>query len=156
MRTQARAQPTIEVTKMEWVDIVIRAVDALPARRAVIAITLGCEFDSRNQFLNSFSSASLDSLFVSETFQPLDVRLAAKPGHLPLGIVAVGLLGGGDGFVPIDFSAQELHCLTIPQRAQRPRAFAVFLEQGFCLVDQSRVEHSDGAPVDAGVEGRAV
>ena len=116
MRTQARAQPTIEVTKMEWVDIVIRAVDALPARRAVIAITLGCDFDSRNQFLNSFSSASLDSLFVSETFQPLDVRLAAKPGHLPLGIVAVSLLSGLQRLVSRKFCAEQLPRLFVAER----------------------------------------
>src|SRR5579863_8056920 len=35
---------------------------------------------------------ALNVLFISEAAQPADFRFPAKPGHLPLGVVAVGLL----------------------------------------------------------------
>ena len=37
--------------------------------------------------------------FIAEAFEPVDFGLAAEPGHLALGVVAVALLGAGDCFV---------------------------------------------------------
>jgi len=34
---------------------------------------------------------------IAEALDPVDLRLAPKPGQLPLGIVTVPLLGGFDG-----------------------------------------------------------
>ena len=38
----------------------------------------------------------LDFCIVTEAVDPLDIRFAAKPCHLSLGIIAMALLGRGD------------------------------------------------------------
>jgi hypothetical protein len=48
----------------------------------------------------------LDFRIVAETFEPVHLRLAAKPGHLSLGVVAMRLLGGLHGLILIQFSTQ--------------------------------------------------
>src|SRR5215469_9935793 len=54
---------------------------------------------------------------VAESCQPRDVRLAAKPGHLTLRVVAVGLLGSGDCGVTGETSSQQLNNLPVAERA---------------------------------------
>ena len=44
---------------------------------------------------------------VAEVFDPMDIGIAAKPGELALGVVAVSLLGGGDGLGEPTFAAQD-------------------------------------------------
>jgi len=57
-----------------------------------------------------------DARIITEARQPDDLRLAAKPRHLPLGIVAMSLLGSGDRLLAREFASQELRRLLISQR----------------------------------------
>src|ERR1700680_1865628 len=69
----------------------------------------------------------LDLRVVAEAAQPVNLRLAAKPGHLAFGVVAVSLLRGQQRLLARKFSAKELHSLLVSERRQRASRGAVLL-----------------------------
>src|SRR5437773_2175859 len=84
--------------------------------------------------LAEFTSNEGDALLlylsiVTESTHPDHLRLAAEPGHLAFGVVAMGLLSCLQCGFPIDFPSQKLDCLFIAQRSQRARRIAVFLQE---------------------------
>src|SRR5215469_18610425 len=68
---------------------------------------------------------------IAESGQPGDVGLVAKPCHLAFRVVAMGLLGGGDGGVAGKGSAKELNGLPVAERTQWPSRVSVFRKQAF-------------------------
>ncbi len=46
---------------------------------------------------------------IAEGFDPVHVGLAAKPGELALGVVAMALLGFGDGYLLADALEENGH-----------------------------------------------
>lgn len=85
----------------------------------------------------------------------MDVGLAAEPRHLALGVVAVPLLGGGDGLVAGELVFEEVSGLAVAERVQRTHA-AIVPEERLRFFDEALVEHRGGAAVDTFVEGLAV
>ena len=88
---------------------------------------------------------------VAETFHPGNVGLAAKPGHLALGVVAVSLLRGGDGLRHRQLAADALQRLLVAERVHR-RYVAVALEQRFSFGYESVIEHPRRATIDTVVK----
>src|SRR5438445_7669844 len=82
---------------------------------------------------------------IAESTHPNHLRLAAEPGHLAFGVVAMGLLSCLQCGFPIDLPSQKLDCLFIAQRSQRARRIAVFLHEACGFLDQTRREHLPGA-----------
>src|SRR5947207_13813874 len=85
--------------------------------------------------LAEFTSNEGDALLlylsiVTESTHPNHLRLAAEPGHLAFGVVAMGLLSSLQCGFPIDFPSQKLDCLFVAQRTQRARSVAVLLGTG--------------------------
>src|ERR1035438_223925 len=105
---------------------------------------------------NPMHSFLLNSWIVSETLQPSDFRFAAKPGQLPFGVVAMGLLGGMDCLLAGELAGQDLNCLFVSQRSQGTGDYPVFLLQELGLLDHSGLEHPACALIDAIVERWAV
>ena len=54
-----------------------------------------------------FDGCTDDFGFVSEGLDPVDVWFAAEPGELAFGIVAMALLGGGDGGLWSEFTGED-------------------------------------------------
>src|SRR5580698_8621814 len=81
---------------------------------------------------NDLCGLALNLQSIPETFQPRDLGLAAKPGHLTLGVIAMPLLGGGDCFFQRQLATKKLPRLPISQRIQR-RDIAVACNQRLCL-----------------------
>ena len=77
---------------------------------------------------NAFNGFPLNLRIITEALQPRDIRLAAEPSHLALGIVSVGLLSGLQRLFSREFSAYELDCLFVAERRQRPRFGPVSLQ----------------------------
>src|SRR5271166_210030 len=97
-------------------------------------------------------SGVLNLRIIAKAAQPANLRLAAKPGHLPLSIVAVRLLGGLKRLLTREFPAKKLHRLLVAQRRQRSGGVAVFLKQCLRLFDEPSLEHQFRAAVDSVVE----
>ena len=55
---------------------------------------------------------------VSKGFDPIHIGFAAKPGQLALGIVAMALLGGGDGGLFTQGPVEDAEGLPITQRIE--------------------------------------
>ena len=79
----------------------------------------------------------------------MDLRLATKPGHLPLGIIAVSLLSGLQCLLPREFPAKKLHGLFVSERRERTRGTAVLLKQTLRLFHQSNFKHLLRAAIDS-------
>src|SRR5579862_6988131 len=99
----------------------------------------------------------LNRVFLAEAAQPMDIRLAPKPRHLPFGIVAMRLLRGSQSFVAGDLSSNELQRLRVTERGERSGRFAILVKQSFRFVDQGFVDragfkHALSAEVDAFVK----
>src|SRR5258708_37013544 len=99
----------------------------------------------RNHPLNQF-------WVISESGKPDDFWLAAKPGDLPLGIIAMGLLHCSDGGFAVELSVQELDHLLVSDRRQRPRRLTVFFKQLPGFFNQSRREHFLNPLIDPQIE----
>ena len=56
---------------------------------------------------------------VAEGFDPVHVGLAAKPGELALGVVAMALLGFGNGHLLADALEENGLRLTVSERVER-------------------------------------
>src|ERR1700683_385796 len=95
---------------------------------------------------------SLNLRLVAKTAQPMDFRLAAKPCHLPLGIVAVSLLGGLKRLLACKSTTNIRHSVLVSEKSQRPGGFTVLLNQPLCLFDQPGFEHLVRAAVDSLIE----
>src|SRR5947199_454242 len=110
--------------------------------------------------LAEFTSNEGDALLlylsiVTQSTHPDHLRLAAEPGHLAFGVVAMGLLSCLQCGFPIDFPSQKLDCLFIAQRTQRARRIAVFLHEACSFLDQTRREHFLCTLINACIEGIA-
>src|SRR5579884_683015 len=101
------------------------------------------------------SDFSLRSPLVAKAVEPEDVRLAAEPCQLALSVVAMALLGQGNGVSFTNFSAQKRFGLFVSQRIEWP-CIAVFFQQHSGLFDQAVPEHRRGAFIDAVVQAFAV
>src|SRR5947208_15254431 len=93
--------------------------------------------------LAEFTSNEGDALLlylsiVTESTHPDHLRLAAEPGHLAFGGVAMGLLSCLQCGFPIDFASQNLDCLLRAQRSQRARVIDVFLQEACGFLDDTR------------------
>src|SRR5947209_2435808 len=111
--------------------------------------------------LAEFTSNEGDALLlylsiVTESTHPDHLRLAAEPGHLAFGVVALGLLSCLQCGFPIDFPSQKLDCLFIAQRSQRARRIAVFLQEACGFLDQTRREHLLGTLINTRIERIAI
>ena len=73
----------------------------------------------------------LNLQIIPKTFEPHNFWLSSKPGHLPLRIVTMCLLGSLHRLLSRDFSTQKLRRLLVAERSQWPRAGAIFLDQAF-------------------------
>src|ERR1035438_5264423 len=93
-------------------------------------------------FAESRSEVGLDQLrrgidrfcLVAKGSNPVDVRLASKPRELPLGEVAVSLLGGGDRGLLSEGSLDDSEGLFVAERVERLHA-SVAGQQSLRLLD---------------------
>lgn len=81
----------------------------------------------------------------------MHLRLAAKPGHLAFGVVAMALLRCGDGCRFGERAAQNCHCLPVSQSIQRPDGTEA-IDQRTGFSEQALGEHTRGSLVDASVK----
>ena len=82
----------------------------------------------------------------------MDIGLAAKPGELALGVVAMALLGFGNSCFLADALEENGKCLAIAERVERfDRTVAGQKSAG--LFDQAGGEHVGAALVQPLVEG---
>src|SRR2546429_9725643 len=102
--------------------------------------------------LNELNGSLLDARFVPKAGEPRYVRLAAKPCHLALGIVAMSLLCGLNRGITINFSAESLNCLFISKRGKRAGRIPVFFKHASSFFDQTGIEHLLCTLVDALIE----
>ena len=93
-----------------------------------------------------------DVFVASAAFEPVDVRVAAEPGLLALGVVAVALLGLHDGLLAGELSAKDSGGFGVAKRGEWAAAFSVAGDEAFGLFDEATIEHGGGAVVDAFVE----
>lgn len=91
---------------------------------------------------------------VAKLANPADIFFAAKPGHLALGVVAMALLGDGDGVRFGEFGAQDSERLTVTQRFERTHRTEAG-EQRLGLGENSFGEHLRSSIVDARIERSA-
>jgi len=94
--------------------------------------------------------------FIAEACKPVDFGLAAEPGELALGVVAVALLGAGDSLRQRHLAFDGCERLFVAERGQGPGVGSVPGCELASFFHQSILEHGCGALVDAGVEGFAV
>src|ERR1039457_5506340 len=92
---------------------------------------------------------------VAEVLQPVHFGIAAEPGELALGVVAVSLLGSGDGLGERALAAQMAGGLAVAERAHGEDLGAVDGKQSPGLLDQSLLEHAGASRIDAIVKGGA-
>src|ERR1700716_4506734 len=78
--------------------------------------------------LYQIGRCALDLGITSKTIDPCHFWFATKPGHLPLGVVAVGLLSGIKSLLTTDFGAQELGRLLVTERSERLGGLSIFLQ----------------------------
>ena len=88
-------------------------------------------------------------------FEPVHVGFAAEPGELALGVVAMALLGLGDGLLAGEFVLQDCGGFRVAERGEGAAVGAVAGDEALGLFDEAAVEHGGGALVDAFVEARA-
>src|SRR2546427_3398624 len=97
----------------------------------------------------------LDLRVISKSGEPVDARLAAKPGHLALCILSGRRLGLADGFLEANFSAKHRPGVPVAQgpkgldaggRPGRPR------HQGARLFHKTRSVHLLNSPVNPPAE----
>ena len=93
-----------------------------------------------------------DVFVAAAAFEPVHVRFAAEPGELALGVVAVALLGLGDGLLAGEFVFEDGGGFGVAERGEGAAVFAVAGDEAFGLFDEAAVEHGGGALVDAFVE----
>lgn len=98
-----------------------------------------------------------DLLVAAETGKPVDCGVFAEPGELAFSVVAMALLGSGDGLVACHLPAQQGDCLGVAERGERAAFLAIAGDDLGGLFDEAaslvwRVEHMGGAAVDACVE----
>src|ERR1039458_4210497 len=70
-----------------------------------------------------------DGRIVAETGQPADTGLAAKPGELAFGVVAMTLGGSGSGESFGRFTAEDSARLAVAERIEGAGRVAVFCDQ---------------------------
>lgn len=108
-----------------------------------------------NMFADEGGGGFGDIGFVAAAFEPVDFGFAAEPGELALGVVAMALLGLGDGFVAGEFIAQDGDGLGVAEGLQGTAVVAVAFDELRGFFDQAVLKHGGGAEVDAFVELRA-
>ena len=86
-------------------------------------------------------SFALDVVVGAEAGEPVDVRVAAEPGELALGVVAMALGGGSDGFFAGDLVAQDGDGLGVAERGEGAAVEAVVFDELGGLFDQAAIEH---------------
>ena len=96
-----------------------------------------------------------DVFVAAAAFEPLNLGLAAKPGALAFGVVAMALLGLGDGGFAGQLVAQDGHGFGVTQRGERSAVVAVAFDEAGSFFDESAVEHLCGTLVDTLVEAGA-
>ncbi len=89
---------------------------------------------------------------VTEGGEPVDVGFAAEPGELAFGVVAMALLGGGDGFFAGEFGGENLAGLAVAKGVENGDGRAVAGDDGAGLLYEAVCEHGGGACVDTVVE----
>src|ERR1700722_3881624 len=99
---------------------------------------------------------ALNRGIISEPSQPPDLRLAPEPCHLPLSIVAMGLLRGMYGLVLRQFSMQQLPRLAIPERSQGTHRRAMLRNQTLGFFDEPVLKHPRGADIDSVIQRGAL
>jgi hypothetical protein len=87
--------------------------------------------------------------------EPVHVGLAAEPGELAFGVVAMALLGMGDGLLACELAAEDGGCFGVAQGGEGAAGGAVTSDEAFGLFDEAAAEHAGGAVVDALVEAGA-
>ena len=91
---------------------------------------------------------------VAEGFDPVDVGLAAKPGELALGVVAMALLGFGDGVFSLTPLEENGLRLTVAERVEGLDG-SVAGEERAGFFDETGGEHLGAALIEAVVESGA-
>ena len=104
---------------------------------------------------NQGQSFGLDLRVVAEAGEPMHGGVAAEPGELALGVVAMALLSGGDGGFAGEVAVEDSHCLGVAERGKRAASFTEAVAQHLRLGNEAEGEHGGGAAVDAGVQGFA-
>jgi hypothetical protein len=88
----------------------------------------------------------------AEAGEPVDCGIFAEPCELAFGVVAMALLGLGDGLVAGDLAAQDGDGLGVAERGERATVDAIAFDELRGLFHQAAIEHLGGAVVDAGIE----
>jgi len=91
---------------------------------------------------------------VAEGWDPVDLGLAAEPGELAFGIVAMALLGGSYRFFNRQRVPEHLEGLPVAEGVEGFDG-AVAIKEGAGFVDEAGGEHLGGAAVEAIIEGLA-
>src|SRR5216683_304977 len=101
---------------------------------------------------NLCRSCGKDLRVAAAAFEPVHLGFAAEPGELALGVVAMALLGLGDGLLKGEFVAQDGGSFGGAEGGEGAavRAVAGYESRGF--FDEAAVEHGGGALVNALVE----
>src|ERR1700734_200364 len=98
----------------------------------------------------------VDDIFVAAAaFEPVDLGLAAKPGELAFGVVAMALLGLGYGLLAGEFVLENCRGFGVAERGEGTAVGSVAGDEAFGLFDQAAVEHRRSALIDALVKTRA-
>ena len=103
------------------------------------------------QGLDEIDGGLLGFGVVAEGFDPMDTGLAAEPGELAFGVVAMALLGFGDGDLFTDALEENRLRLTIAERVQNLDG-PVAGEESACFLDETGGEHGGAAVVQTVVE----
>ena len=90
--------------------------------------------------------------FAAEALEPVDIGFGAEPGSLAFGVVAVALLGLGDGGFEGELVAQDGGGFGVAEGGEGAAVRAVAGDEGAGFFDEAYVEHHGGALVDALVE----
>ena len=78
-----------------------------------------------------------DFVVAAEAGEPVECRILAEPGELALGVVAVALLGLGDGLVAGDLAAQQGDGLGVAERGEWTAIWAVLSKELDGLLDKA-------------------
>src|ERR1700677_2103152 len=89
----------------------------------------------------------------AKSLQPANLGLAAEPGELTLGIVAVTLAGGGNGLLQGQRAGKMLHRLAVAQGVKHGCS-AIASNQLPCLFNQALGKHGARTGVEALVKLR--
>src|ERR1035441_6987259 len=105
-------------------------------------------------FLYQFGCRAQRLRLVAEARDPMHLRLATEPSQLPLGVVAMSLLGGFYRRRNTQSPRQDGQSLPVTQRVQRLHRPIAF-EQAARLFDQSGRKDSRRSPIEPVVEALA-